>query len=1375
MMLNDDIEEAVQTAFDTLILNRVTHATITIRENANTCHNPAGNENGGQFCSGDSNESNGAEKVSKEKKVTKSQRDKNYAKIIDTPEFKNWFGNSKVVNEKGKPQIAYHGSTRSGWNEFQTSPDRKLQKNETSTLGAWFTNNPSTANSFTKNEFGKHENAGIYPVYLSMQNPKIYEPKPDSQVIDYKTGKPVFYKTSKPYFDDDGNMRLQYVDTTKPVMQTNDPFEQMMDDRDEFVDYYDVKKARGYWRKRMSSMNVIEANQAFVNKLKSEGYDGIIVKNTEYDSPRKSTTVDQYVVFDPSQIKSVFNSKPTGSKIITNSSVEYVEPDDGDYVADVKMNSEQIAGDLCRGDDGQFESCGNPTADTIDVSKYPSDAKKISKESAMRTAHSKDVYGQMKNDLADIRKSRGVKIDKVSGPVSSGFKTIRGNALRVVKSYEGYLSGSTSGRLRDYVDDVTEQLRSDTFKDADSEHIDAIIRDSVEKLVFQEVESNRQQFTDHGIRHIVGNIERQNQIAMAMNGGKPQDPRQRFMATIAMVNHDVGYTTPLIRAGGMRGVMLSGHHESMSQQIFEEQKSQWNGGKVFSSDEFDKIAAVIGKHSSTIIDRNDVLQTSISLADNLSLFEKDKLPGMFEYIEGSSYILMQMGEAAAAEDNDIFEMKRKELWYKIDNSDTLSDNLKRDLKSATREIGLLTPKFTMGTLAGEIEDIGCGPDCDSTDPKVYIDVKYNEFDKEMQTIFSMGQKQTKKLLNDYGITDFTKEEYNIGDVVVLRIKDRWMPPMKQDRKGKCKNNAGKGLMKSVGMGRDKRMPVKSIKYNPSLSAVATHVSNDNIQVGPEYFDLDRSERKYVITHELCHGLADIANERLSGEYGYAENFDHDVNELTTEVLKDDNGDEVRIFAFQMTRLEEAKTEVLTERAMNPSNLRDVYGDHVYNWAEDIYKAANVDPDQILEQANEFVDELDAENPNNVQRLNSQQIEGDLCRSDTGQFESCGNPDDIKSGKKTYVFDRDGSNDDFALVKLAKQVLGDKEGEAYSTGFRGKRSAFVMANLYEKVAEKLRADGYNEISIEDSSAKKIKPLKLPIHEKKSTDAGSSTTKAPQPEKKPAKEKVDKPISHEPLKPIPMKFIPAKNREDAENFAVNHLLDGSIVDHATEWNAGENHEQIVLVKYRGVELPIANEINKAILDNMQLGMKPLRSIVAKALRSKEKGMSMGSGIMKINTNAFGTRAKFEHWKEVEQLAMGENGKKLLKKLEANLSRMDAKQIAIYNRAKNIIENYDKYSAGDGGPASVVNHEMMHHFIDTNLGWGTDENRKMREELFIAAKKSLGSEYKYKISYYGAEGANPIDQTEEHICESYSAYRNGDPIHPDMKAAFKKYLKV
>ena len=94
------------------------------------------------------------------------------ARQTDTPAFKKWFGNSKVVDGDGKPLVVYHGSLSKGVTVFDTS--RVTTRNPKGDLaGTYFTSNPQTAYGYTR-EFGvpaKTPRGDVTAVYLKIENP----------------------------------------------------------------------------------------------------------------------------------------------------------------------------------------------------------------------------------------------------------------------------------------------------------------------------------------------------------------------------------------------------------------------------------------------------------------------------------------------------------------------------------------------------------------------------------------------------------------------------------------------------------------------------------------------------------------------------------------------------------------------------------------------------------------------------------------------------------------------------------------------------------------------------------------------------------------------------------------------------------------------------------------------------------------------------------------------------------------------------------------------------------------------------------------------------------------------------------------------------
>ena len=89
-----------------------------------------------------------------------------------TPEFKKWFGDSKVVDAEGSPLVVYHGSTAKGITEFDTS--RVTTRNaKGDTPGTYFTADQMAAGNYTR-ELGAKAGSPrgeIVAAYLRIENP----------------------------------------------------------------------------------------------------------------------------------------------------------------------------------------------------------------------------------------------------------------------------------------------------------------------------------------------------------------------------------------------------------------------------------------------------------------------------------------------------------------------------------------------------------------------------------------------------------------------------------------------------------------------------------------------------------------------------------------------------------------------------------------------------------------------------------------------------------------------------------------------------------------------------------------------------------------------------------------------------------------------------------------------------------------------------------------------------------------------------------------------------------------------------------------------------------------------------------------------------
>lgn len=97
--------------------------------------------------------------------------------VTETPEFKRWFGDSKVVDENGKPLVVYHG-TKVEFREFRhdtnsMSPDR----------GFYFTPDAEYASGYAESFASQAgtkvpHGANVMPVYLKLERPLFVLSKP---------------------------------------------------------------------------------------------------------------------------------------------------------------------------------------------------------------------------------------------------------------------------------------------------------------------------------------------------------------------------------------------------------------------------------------------------------------------------------------------------------------------------------------------------------------------------------------------------------------------------------------------------------------------------------------------------------------------------------------------------------------------------------------------------------------------------------------------------------------------------------------------------------------------------------------------------------------------------------------------------------------------------------------------------------------------------------------------------------------------------------------------------------------------------------------------------------------------------------------------
>jgi hypothetical protein len=88
---------------------------------------------------------------------------------VESKAFKNWFGESKVADEAGKPMTVFHGTK----DDIESFMKGQQNKKDAGWLGDgfYFTDSPELASTYAEYLKQGPEGANVMPVYLSLKNP----------------------------------------------------------------------------------------------------------------------------------------------------------------------------------------------------------------------------------------------------------------------------------------------------------------------------------------------------------------------------------------------------------------------------------------------------------------------------------------------------------------------------------------------------------------------------------------------------------------------------------------------------------------------------------------------------------------------------------------------------------------------------------------------------------------------------------------------------------------------------------------------------------------------------------------------------------------------------------------------------------------------------------------------------------------------------------------------------------------------------------------------------------------------------------------------------------------------------------------------------
>lgn len=206
-----------------------------------------------------------------------------------SPQFKAWFGNSVLTDAEGMPAVFYHGTGSP--EDFNVFDVKGRQGATVYGAGAYFTDDPTTANSFAKYSYhGAEAGQRVIPAYIRIEKPFVFD-RSDEKFLERigarsrggraQTHLLKAFEDKHPDYD---TSSIREILTSLISIDTfNDPDNE-------------------------SAVAERQFNMAMQNAMRAVGHDGVVVI-----APRPSRPNERYAIpFDPNQIKGIFNEKPTG-------------------------------------------------------------------------------------------------------------------------------------------------------------------------------------------------------------------------------------------------------------------------------------------------------------------------------------------------------------------------------------------------------------------------------------------------------------------------------------------------------------------------------------------------------------------------------------------------------------------------------------------------------------------------------------------------------------------------------------------------------------------------------------------------------------------------------------------------------------------------------------------------------------------------------------------------------------------------------------------------------------------------------------------------------------------------------------------------------
>lgn len=327
--------------------------------------------------------------------------------------------------------------------------------------------------------------------------------------------------------------------------------------------------------------------------------------------------------------------------------------------------------------------------------------------------------------IADPRNSVPKRMDELLGP-DVPFKSVED----YVSQYAHILPPDNQAVIIDFMT----QTKGDALAVGLSEEQATQLQHALTRsLIAQDFEAAGRTLGDHGSYHLRGDamMAKEALAALPTNANTPEN---RLLMDIVAVAHDMGYLTPPARE------FLDEQHPRWSQQYFDEHMRPTLEG-MLGKDMAAQASTMVANHDAAILDwETKPEQSAMSMADNLALFHKEKMPPMLRHVPGNIDALVRLGEGKLS-----VEDAQSVMRANIANSN-LSPELKAAYSHAVKEVSGVLPKYTLGMVGTSYKGMAWNKEAGAME----VHMQRSAANEGLAKVVDFGYKQFKKFAETYG-------------------------------------------------------------------------------------------------------------------------------------------------------------------------------------------------------------------------------------------------------------------------------------------------------------------------------------------------------------------------------------------------------------------------------------------------------------------------------------------------------------------------------------------------------------------------------------------------------------------------------------------------